>query len=96
MMRRAFSLVLAALLTGAALWLLVTPEIAAQLRATAHNANHAGLLAAIALSAAVQWLRAWRFAIMTNGRAALPEPKLVGIAFQLNFLTSPSPSGSAS
>jgi hypothetical protein len=64
---------------------LVTPETAAQIRATAQNANHGALLTAVALSAAVQWLRAWRFAVMTNGTAALPDAKLVGIAFQLNF-----------
>ena len=38
------------------------------------------------LSAAVQWLRAWRFHIMTSARPALPETALVRITFQLNFL----------
>ena len=43
------------------------------------------LALALALSAVVQWLRAWRFAIMTSGSLAFPDAALVRIAFQLNF-----------
>src|SRR5262245_59047987 len=43
------------------------------------------VLAAFALVALVQWLRAWRFAVMMTGRLALPGAALTRIAFQLNF-----------
>ena len=38
------------------------------------------LLVAFALIALVQWLRAWRFAVMSTGRSALPERPMIRIA----------------
>jgi hypothetical protein len=85
MIGRALSLALAALLTAAALWYLIEPGTLPQLRLALASADWWMLALAMALSAAVQWLRAWRFAIMTSGDLAFPDAALVRIAFQLNF-----------
>ena len=37
------------------------------------------------LSGVVQWLRAWRFAIMGSGELAMPRPTLFAIACQVNL-----------
>ena len=85
MIGRALSLALAALLTAAALWYLIEPGTLPQLRLALANADWWMLALAMALSAAVQWLRAWRFSIMTSGGLAFPDAGFVRIAFQLNF-----------
>lgn len=85
MTERLISLALGILITAVALWFLVTPEVARQLGVVVETANWWLLALALALSALMQWLRAWRFAIMTNGVLAFPRPRLVQIAFQLNF-----------
>jgi hypothetical protein len=85
MIGRALSLALAALLTAAALWYLIEPGTLPQLRFALAHADWWMLGLAMALSAAVQWLRAWRFSIMTSGDPAFPDAGLVRIAFQLNF-----------
>ena len=85
MMRRAASLLAAAAMTGAALWLFLTPQITAGLRGAWGDARWHLLLGAMLLSAVVQWLRAWRFSVMTHGIATRPDATLVSIAFQLNF-----------
>jgi uncharacterized membrane protein YbhN (UPF0104 family) len=86
MIRRAFSLAAGIAITAAALWWLVTPDVVREFEAVAAAAHWPALAAATALSAVVQWLRAWRFSMMTSGHFGLPEWKLVRIAFQLNLL----------
>jgi Lysylphosphatidylglycerol synthase TM region len=76
---------LAVVVTAAALWLFVTPQTTAALTGVFANGKQWPLGVAFALSAGIQWLRAWRFAIMTRGDLALPDAQLVRIAFQLNF-----------
>ena len=71
--------------SAACLWLLLTPEVVASLARLAIQADPLPVLAAFALVALVQWLRAWRFAVMLTGRLALPGVALTRIAFQLTF-----------
>jgi hypothetical protein len=85
-MRRLLSALLAAALTAICLWVLLTPEVLTAMRRLATQARPLPILVAFALGALVQWLRAWRFAVMTTGRLALPRVALVRIAFQLNAL----------
>jgi uncharacterized membrane protein YbhN (UPF0104 family) len=85
-MRRLLSALLAAAVTAVCLWLLLTPDIVASLARIVAEARPVPLLAAFALTALVQWLRAWRFAVMTTGGLALPGAALTRVAFQLNFL----------
>lgn len=85
MIRRVVSLALALAITAAALWYLLTPEIIGALTRVAAKASWPGLALATAMGALVQWLRAWRFSIMTGGDLAFPGRRLVGIAFRLNF-----------
>jgi uncharacterized membrane protein YbhN (UPF0104 family) len=85
MKRRLLSSAIAVTLTVLSLWLLLTPALLAELRMTLARANWWMLAIAMLLCGSVQWLRALRFAIMRSGVAALPDPRLVRIAFQLNF-----------
>ena len=85
-MRPVVSAIAAAGLTGLCLWLLLTPEVLAGLARLAGEAKPAPLAAAFAAAAAVQWLRAWRFQVMTTGTLAPPAPAMVLIALKLNFL----------
>ena len=85
-MRRLLSAVLALCITAACLWLLLTPDVLQALGRAAGNARLLPIIVAFGLVALVQWLRAWRFAVMTAGTAALPDTVLVRIALQLNFL----------
>lgn len=85
-MRRLLSVVLAVAVTAVCLWFLLTPEILRSLGRMVAEARPWPILAAFVLGALVQWLRAWRFAVMTTGRLALPGAGLVRIAFQLNGL----------
>ena len=85
-MRPIVSAIAAAGLTGLCLWLLLTPEVLAGLARLAGEAKPAPLAAAFAAAAAVQWLRAWRFQVMTTGTLAPPAPAMVLIALKLNFL----------
>jgi hypothetical protein len=84
-MRRVASAIAAVLVTTAALWFLLSPETLSALRSAMVQAHWPSLAAAMALSAAVQWLRAWRFSVMTDDTAKLPDGALVAIAFKLNF-----------
>jgi uncharacterized membrane protein YbhN (UPF0104 family) len=86
MIRRALSFALGIAIAAAAIWYLATPEIVKELRTVAAGASWPALALAMITGAAVQWLRAWRFAIMTSRRFALPGILLVRITFQLNFL----------
>jgi hypothetical protein len=82
---RFLAVLLAIVISTACLWLLLTPEIVASLGRLATEAKPLPVLAAFALVALVQWLRAWRFAVMMTGRLALPGAVLTRVAFQLNF-----------
>jgi uncharacterized membrane protein YbhN (UPF0104 family) len=83
---RIASTVVAALVTAAALWLLLKPGTLPHLSAALAQADWPALAVAATLSAPLQWLRAWRFAVLTNGTLDPPPPRLVRAAFQLNFL----------
>jgi hypothetical protein len=85
-MRRGLGALLAAGLTAACLWFFLTPSVLASLRRLGVEASWSHMIAAFALTGAVQWLRAWRFAVLTSGRRALPELAMIRIALQLNFL----------
>src|SRR5262245_26049219 len=84
-MRRTLTLLLAAAITAVCLWYLLTPPVL-QALGRLREAKPAPLLAAFALTALVQWLRAWRFAALTTGRPRLPEAPMFAIALKLNFL----------
>ena len=77
---------LAAAITALCLWVLLTPPVLQALGRLRSDAKPAPLLAAFVLSGLVQWLRAWRFAVMTSGRPTLPDAPMVRIALKLNFL----------
>ncbi len=77
---------LAAVITALCLWVLLTPPVLHGLGRLRADAKPAPLLAAFVLSGLVQWLRAWRFAVMTSGRPTLPDAPMVLIALKLNFL----------
>jgi hypothetical protein len=85
-MRRVLTALLAAAITGLCLWVLLTPQVLNALGRVCAEANPVPLLAAFALTALVQWLRAWRFAVLTTGRASLPDAPMLAIALKLNFL----------
>jgi uncharacterized membrane protein YbhN (UPF0104 family) len=55
------------------------------LRQALREARPVPFVAAVLLSGVVQWLRAWRFAIMSSGALALPRATLVAIACQVNL-----------
>jgi hypothetical protein len=86
MSRRALSLALGFAIAAAAIWYLVTPDIVEELRTVAATASWPARALAVVAGAAVQWLRAWRFALMTTARFAPPGIPLVRITFQLNLL----------
>jgi hypothetical protein len=85
-MRALLSFCLALAMTAACLWFLLTPDVLDTLGRVGGNVRPLPIAVAFSLVAAVQWLRAWRFAVMTNGTPALPGKVLVRIAMQLNFL----------
>jgi len=85
-MRRLLSAVVALGVTLVCLWFLLTPDILNALGRAAGEARPLPLLIAFALVALVQWLRAWRFAVMMTGTLAVPALVLVRVALQLNFL----------
>ncbi|WP_394888637.1 lysylphosphatidylglycerol synthase transmembrane domain-containing protein [Mesorhizobium sp. AaZ16] len=85
MIRRLAILALALAMTISVVWLLVTPQTLAALKDALVNADWRPLGFAFVLSAVVQWLRAWRFAVMTTATLGLPGRRIIRIAFQLNF-----------
>jgi len=86
MKKRMASLLIGAAITAAALWLLITPEVLKDMRMVAAAANWWMLAVAVLINPAIQWLRAWRFEMLTHGTLSAPDARLVRIAFQLNFL----------
>jgi uncharacterized membrane protein YbhN (UPF0104 family) len=89
MTRRLVSVVVGIAITAAVVWYLLTPDVLREFRSVVATARASWpmLALAIALTVIVQWLRAWRFAIMTNRTFDLPGWPLLRIAFQLNFLS---------
>src|SRR5215510_1344362 len=85
-MRRLFTAALAAAITGLCFWLFLTPAVLGALAQLGAQAKLAPLLAAFALTGLVQWLRAWRFAVLSRGRLTLPDAPMLAIALKLNFL----------
>ena len=85
-MRRVLTALTAAAITALCFWFLLTPQVLLALGQLSAQAKLAPLLAAFALSALVQWLRAWRFAVLTTGRSALPDAAMLAIACKLNCL----------
>jgi uncharacterized protein (TIRG00374 family) len=85
MILRLFYLALAFAVTAALLWYIATPQTAGALVQAVEHGDWRLLAMALALNAGVQWLRAWRFAIMMEGGIAFPDARLVRITFQLNF-----------
>ena len=85
-MKRIVVTVVAVALTMAALWFVLAKSDMESLRSALRAAHWPGMLLAFAITAAVQWLRAWRFSLLTFGAPALPGWRLIGISFQLNLL----------
>lgn len=79
-----FSLVAIAM-TAAAAWYLITPAVMDALLDGTRRIDPLTIVLALAINGALQWLRAWRFAIMTRGALIPPDAGLVRISFQLNF-----------
>ncbi|HEX6001650.1 MAG TPA: lysylphosphatidylglycerol synthase domain-containing protein [Hyphomicrobiaceae bacterium] len=75
----------AIIVTAACLWLLLTPQVLAALARVLTGANPLPVLGGFALIALVQWLRAWRFAVMMTGHLTPPDAVLMRISFQLTF-----------
>lgn len=86
MKERVASLLIGIVITAVVLWFMITPEVIKDTRIVAATANWWMLALAVLLNPAIQWLRAWRFEMMTHGTLAWPDARLVRIAFQLNFL----------
>ena len=85
-MRRLFTAALAAAITGLCFWLFLTPAVIEALAQLASQAKFAPLLVAFALTGVVQWLRAWRFAVLSSGRLTLPDLPMLAITLKLSFL----------
>jgi len=86
MIGRLVSLAVGAGLAALVLWYLLTPKVLAAFGDAVRGADWPLLAAATLLSGAVQWLRAWRFSVLTYGTPALPDGRLVRIACKLNAL----------
>jgi hypothetical protein len=85
-MRRSLSVVLAVAVTALCLWFLITPDVLQSLRRIGTDARPLPIVAAFGLCTLVQWLRAWRYSMMTAANLDLPPIAMVRIACQANFL----------
>jgi hypothetical protein len=85
-MRPVWAAVLALLVTALCLWVLLTPATLQALSRAFLDARLLPLVLAFMLVALVQWVRAWRFSIMTTGVLGLPSWLFLRIALQLNFM----------
>jgi hypothetical protein len=85
-MNRFLSVVLAIAVTAACLWFLLTPDALQSLRRIGTDAKPLPIVAAFLACTLVQWLRAWRYSMMTSVHLGLPEATMVRIACQANFL----------
>ena len=77
---------LAALVTAAVLALLLSPEVGRAFAAALERARPGALLVALAFGFVVQYLRAWRFGVMSLGRRGLPQGPMLGISLRLNLM----------
>lgn len=85
MTRQLIFVLLAVVMTAAAARYLITPAVLEALLTAINRIDPLTVVLALALNGALQWLRAWRFAVMTRGTFIMPDTGLVRIAFQLNF-----------
>jgi hypothetical protein len=85
-MRRLLSTLLAVALSAVCLWFLLTPDVLRSIGRLATDARPMPILGALLLVALLQWLRAWRFAVMATGRLGLPDATMVRISLQLTAL----------
>ena len=85
-MNRSLSVVLAVAVTALCLWFLLTPDVLQSLRRIGTDAKPLPIVAAFLLCTLVQWLRAWRYTMMTSAHLDLPDSAMVRIACQANFL----------
>src|SRR5262249_38919152 len=81
-MNRFLSVVLAVAVTAVCLWFLLTPEVLQSLRRIGTDAKPLPIVAAFLVCTLVQWLRAWRYSMMTSVHLNLPDATMVRIAFQ--------------
>jgi hypothetical protein len=72
--------------SGLVLWWLLRDGAGLALIAAAGRANLWLLLLGAVLAVFIQWIRAWRFAILTDGSLAFPSRAMVGIATRLILL----------
>jgi len=85
-MKRVLAVLVAVALTLATVKLILSTVSIDTLVTSFRAARWGFLLPAFALFATVQWIRAWRFSLITSGTAALPDLRFVSVAFRLNFL----------
>jgi hypothetical protein len=85
-MNRSVSVVLAVAVTAVCLWFLLTPDVLQSLRRIGTDAKPLPIVAAFLVCTLVQWLRAWRYSMMTSVHLNLPDATMVRIACQANFL----------
>jgi uncharacterized membrane protein YbhN (UPF0104 family) len=85
-MSRSLSVVLAVAVTAVCLWFLLTPDVLQSLRRIGTDAKPLPIVAAFLACTLVQWLRAWRYSMMTSVHLDLPDAAMVRIACQANFL----------
>lgn len=85
-MNRSVSVVLAVAVTAVCLWFLLTPDVLQSLRRIGTDAKPLPIVAAFLVCTLVQWLRAWRYSMMTSVHLNLPDAAMVRIACQANFL----------
>jgi uncharacterized membrane protein YbhN (UPF0104 family) len=64
---------------------LLDPHTLDAIRQALREARPVPFVAAVLLSGVVQWLRAWRFAVMGGGGLSLPPATVVAIACQVNL-----------
>ena len=76
-MNRFLSVVLAVAVTALCLWFLLTPDVLQSLRRIGTDAKPLPIVGAFLLCTLVQWLRAWRYSMMTAANLDLP-PQLHG------------------
>lgn len=84
--KRLISAVLALAITSFALWWLLHDGAGQALLAALWKADFRFLALAACLAILIQMIRAWRFAILANGKATLPSWIMIGIATRLILL----------
>jgi uncharacterized membrane protein YbhN (UPF0104 family) len=85
-LKRLISALLALGISGLVLWWLLQDGAGQALVQAVRNANLWYLALAAVLAVVIQVIRAWRFAILTNGRSSPPSSTMIGIATRLILL----------